>query len=271
MVDFLTLSPIALNFGPFHVRWYGIFIASAVLIAVYLSMKEAQRQKLNKDYLYDLILWAIPISIISARCYYVIFQWSYYAQHPSEIIAIWDGGIAIYGALIGGGIFMYWFCKNHGLNIWQIFDIAAPTVIMAQGIGRWGNFMNQEAFGANTSLTFLEHLHLPNFIIQQMFIDGFYCQPTFLYESIWDLSGFALLMIMRHSDKLFKRGEIFLAYVMWYSFGRFFTEGMRTDSLMFGPLRISQILSIFLFFGAMGLMIYRRHKINNLVWYDYQN
>ena len=174
-------------------------------------------------------------------------------------------------ALILGGIFMYWFCKNHGLNIWQIFDIAAPTVIMAQGIGRWGNFMNQEAFGAHTSLTFLEHLHLPNFIIQQMFIDGFYCQPTFLYESIWDLSGFALLMIMRHSDKLFKRGEIFLAYVMWYSFGRFFTEGMRTDSLMFGPLRISQILSIFLFFGAMGLMIYRRHKINNLVWYDYQN
>ena len=98
-----------------------------------------------------------------------------------------------------------------------------------------------------------------------------YVHPTFLYESIWDLSGFALLMIMRHSDKLFKRGEIFLAYVMWYSFGRFFTEGMRTDSLMFGPLRISQILSIFLFFGAMGLMIYRRHKINNLVWYDYQN
>ncbi|ANZ58459.1 prolipoprotein diacylglyceryl transferase [Fructilactobacillus lindneri] len=268
MFSILAMNPVAINFGPFHVRWYGIIIASAVLIAVWLSMREAKRQGLNEDVLYNMILWAIPIAIISARIYYVIFQWKYYAQHLGEIIAIWDGGIAIYGALLGAGVFIYFYCKHHNLSIWQIFDIAAPTVIMAQGIGRWGNFMNQEAFGAVTSLSFLQQLHLPRFIIQQMLIDGLYRQPTFLYESIWDLTGFALLMIMRHSDKLFKRGEIFLAYVMWYSFGRFFTEGMRTDSLMLGTFRISQILSIILFFGALFVLLYRRKNDKKLVWYN---
>ncbi|KRN40617.1 prolipoprotein diacylglyceryl transferase [Fructilactobacillus fructivorans] len=263
----LALNPVAIHLGPIVVHWYGIFIAAAVLIAVYLSMKEAKRQHLNEDILYDMILWAIPIAIISARIYYVIFQWGYYQHHLDEIVQIWDGGIAIYGALIGAGLFIWWFCFKHHLSVWQILDIAAPTVIMAQGIGRWGNFMNQEAFGAVTSLHFLQHLHLPSLIINQMFISGAYRQPTFLYESLWDLSGFAFLMIMRHAPQFFKRGEIFLSYVMWYSFGRFFTEGMRTDSLMlFGGVRVSQLLSIVLFVVALIVLIYRR-KNDQLVWY----
>ncbi|EKK20534.1 Prolipoprotein diacylglyceryl transferase [Fructilactobacillus florum 8D] len=267
MVINSILNPIAIKIGALQIRWYGIFIATAVLLAVWLSLREARRQKLNEDLLYDLILWSIPLAIISARIYYVVFQWSYYQHHLGEIVAIWDGGIAIYGALLGGGIFIFYFCRRHQLSIWQIFDIAAPTVIMAQGIGRWGNFMNQEAYGAITSRNFLQRLQLPSWLIQQMEISGFYRQPTFLYESMWDLTGFVLLMVMRHSNQLFKRGEVFLAYVMWYSFGRFFVEGMRTDSLMWGSLRVSQGLSVLLFIGALALICWRRRQQPTLNWY----
>ncbi|USS84958.1 prolipoprotein diacylglyceryl transferase [Fructilactobacillus myrtifloralis] len=266
-----ALNPIALQFGPLTVRWYGLIIASAVLIAVGLAMREVRRQGLNEDVVYNLILGAIPVAIVSARLYYVVFRWDYYAKHPGEIIAIWDGGIAIYGALLGAGLFIWWFCRRHGLSLWQVFDIAAPTVIMAQGIGRWGNFMNQEAYGAVTTHHFLAQLHLPTWMMQQMLIGGAYRQPTFLYESVWDLVGFALLMTMRHAPRCFKRGELFLTYVMWYSYGRFFTEGMRTDSLMLGPWRISQVLSVLLCVGAMLTIIYRRRHDANLPWYDVVN
>ena len=138
---------------------------------------------------------------------------------------------------------------------------------MAQGIGRWGNFVNQEAHGAATSLAFLQNtLHLPHFIVQQMCINGTYYQPTFLYESVWDIAGFILLMVLRHRKQLFKRGEVFLTYVMWYSFGRFFIEGMRTDSLMLGPLRVSQWLSFIFFFSALAIWIVRRRKADQ-PWY----
>ncbi|USS87802.1 prolipoprotein diacylglyceryl transferase [Fructilactobacillus hinvesii] len=271
MFAIAALNPIAISFGPFNVRWYGIIIATAVLLAVWLAMREVHRQGLNEDLVYNLILGAIPIAIVSARLYYVVFRWNYYASHPGEIIAIWDGGIAIYGALLGAGLFIWWFCRRHQMSLWQVFDIAAPTVVMAQGIGRWGNFMNQEAYGAITSHSFLAHLHLPAVIMQQMLIDGAYRQPTFLYESLWDLLGFVLLLTMRHSNHLFKRGEIFLTYVMWYAYGRFFTEGMRTDSLMLGPLRVSQVLSVVLCVGALVVLIYRRRADQNLQWYDVEN
>ncbi|MCZ3393674.1 prolipoprotein diacylglyceryl transferase, partial [Enterococcus faecium] len=140
-------------------------------------------------------------------------------------------------------------------------DIIAPVLIMAQGIGRWGNFMNQEAFGRITSLTFLQSLHLPHFIIQQMLIDGAYRQPTFLYESLWDILGFIVLMSLRHKKHLFKQGEVFLSYVIWYAFGRFFVEGMRTDSLMLLGIRVSQWLSVILFIGAIGILVFRRKSM----------
>jgi phosphatidylglycerol:prolipoprotein diacylglycerol transferase len=147
-----------------------------------------------------------------------------------------------------------------------MLDIIAPTVIMAQAMGRWGNFFNQEAFGKVTTLAALKAQHLPAFIINQMYIGGHYRVPTFLYESLWDLAGFLLLVSLRHRPHLFKQGEIFLTYVMWYAFGRFFIEGMRTDSLMLGPLRISQVLSAVLFIGALTVWIARRHS-KQLPWY----
>lgn len=264
----IALNPIAFNLGPVAVHWYGIFIASAVLIAVFLSVKEGRKRGIDPDNIYDMILWALPVAIICARIYYVVFQWPYYSQHLNEIIKIWDGGIAIYGALIGAAVVVYLYCRSKLISVWAMLDVIAPTVIMGQGIGRWGNFMNQEAFGNITSLAFLKSLHLPSFIINQMYIQGFYRQPTFLYESLWDLLGFVLLMNLRHINKFFKRGEVVLSYIIWYSFGRFFVEGMRTDSLMlFGGIRVSQMLSIVLFVGAIALMIYRRKKEADLPYY----
>lgn len=262
-----VIDKIAFNIGPIMVHWYGIIIATGVLLAVILSIREGNRRGLDEDYIYDFLLWAMPISIICARIYYVVFQWPYYSAHPEMIYRIWDGGIAIYGGLIGAAIVLIIFCNKNRLSAWEFLDIVAPTVIMAQGIGRWGNFINQEAHGVATSLNFLQDtLHLPHFIVQQMCINGVYYQPTFLYESVWDIAGFILLLALRHRKELFKRGEIFLTYVMWYSFGRFFIEGMRTDSLMLGPLRVSQWLSFIFFFSALTIWIIRRKK-QNQPWY----
>ena len=205
------------------------------------------------------MLWAIPISIISARFYYVIFKWGYYSQNPGEIIAIWEGGIAIHGALIGGTITAVVFAKKRGISFWKLADIAAPSIILGQAIGRWGNFMNQEAYGTEVTRSFLEKLNLPEFIINQMYIDGSYNHPTFLYESLWNLAGVVLLLILRKMN--IKRGELFLFYVIWYSIGRFFVEGLRTDSLMLtDSLRIAQIISLVLIGISILLIWFRRSK-----------
>lgn len=256
-----ALNPIAFNLGGIQVHWYGIIIASAVVLATILAVQEAKRRRIDPDSIYDLILWALPVAIITARMYYVIFEWGYYQNHVDEIVRVWDGGIAIYGSLIGAGIVVYLFCRANWIPVWLMLDIIAPVLIMAQGIGRWGNFMNQEAFGRITSLAFLQSLHLPHFIIQQMLIDGAYRQPTFLYESLWDILGFIVLMSLRHKKHLFKQGEVFLSYVIWYAFGRFFVEGMRTDSLMLLGIRVSQWLSVTLFIGAIGILVFRRKSM----------
>lgn len=261
-----AINPIALKLGPIQIHWYGVIIASAVIMALVLSVREGQRVGIDSDSFYDYILWALPVAIIFARAYYVIFEWGYYSQHPAEIIAVWDGGIAIYGSLIGAFLVMWLFCRSRFISIWTMLDVVAPTVILAQTIGRWGNFMNQEAFGKITSLTFLQGLHLPTFIINQMYINGAYRTPTFLYESCWDLLGFLILFGLRHRHHLFRQGEIFLSYLIWYSAGRFFIEGMRTDSLMIGnTIRVSQVLSVILFVGAIILIIIRRQR--KYPWY----
>lgn len=261
-----ALNPLALQFGPFEVHWYGIIIAIGVILALILSVTEGKRLGIKEDYFYDYLLWAIPIAIICARLYYVVFQWPYYAQHPGEIIAIWDGGIAIYGAIIGGFLTLYFFCRIRHLSMWTMMDVIAPTLIMAQGIGRWGNFMNQEAFGRVTTRAALLAQHIPEWVVNQMYIGGHYRVPTFLYESIWDLTGFVLLIILRHRRHLFRQGEVFLAYVMWYATGRFVIEGMRTDSLMLGTIRISQLLSLVFLIAALVILVVRR-RFSKVDWY----
>ncbi|MCD5201504.1 prolipoprotein diacylglyceryl transferase [Enterococcus casseliflavus] len=241
------------------IYWYAIIIVSGVIIAMWLSTREAVRVGLKPDDVTDFMLIGLPVAIIGARLYYILFDLQYYIDDPSQIFNIRSGGIAIYGALIAGGIWLYFFCQRNFISPWTFLDIAAPSVLLAQGIGRWGNFMNHEAFGAEVSRSFLESLYIPKFIIDNMYIDEAYRQPTFLYESVWNVIGFIVLIFLRKKTGLLKEGEVFLSYLIWYGFGRFFIEGMRTDSLyLFGGIRVSQALSALLFFGAIGLLIWRR-------------
>lgn len=253
------LNPIAFHLGPIAVHWYGIIIGLGALLGLWLAVREGERRGLHKDNFVDLVLFAIPIAILCARAYYVIFQWGYYSEHPDQIIQIWNGGLAIHGGLIGAVLTGIIYAKVKGLSFWKLADIAAPSILLGQAIGRWGNFMNQEAHGEAVSRAFLENLHLPDFIINQMYIDGQYYQPTFLYESLWSFTGVVVLLLLRKAN--LKRGELFLIYVIWYSMGRYYIEGLRTDSLMLtANLRIAQVISIVLILSAAALIAYRRFK-----------
>lgn len=259
-IVFNYIDPVAFNLGPLSVRWYGIIIAVGILLGYFVAQRALVKAGLHKDTLVDIIFYSALFGFIAARIYFVIFQWPYYAENPGEIIKIWHGGIAIHGGLIGGFIAGVIVCKVKNLNPFQIGDIVAPSIILAQGIGRWGNFMNHEAHGEPVSRAFLEQLHLPNFIIENMYINGQYYHPTFLYESIWDVAGFIILVNIRKHLKL---GETFFLYLTWYSIGRFFIEGLRTDSLMLtSNIRVAQLVSILLILISISLIVYRRIKYN---------
>lgn len=250
------LDPVAFQLGPFAVRWYALCIVLGLILAVVLAMREAPQKKILSDDILDFILMAFPLSILGARLYYVIFKFDYYSQHLGEIFAIWNGGLAIYGGLITGAIVLYIFANRKLINAWDFLDIAAPSVMIAQSLGRWGNFFNQEAYGA-----VVENLdYLPAFIKDQMYIDGSYRQPTFLYESIWNVIGFCLIVIFRRRLKCIRRGHITAFYLIWYGFGRMVIEGMRTDSLMFSGLRVSQCLSAILIGLGLFIILYQNRK-----------
>lgn len=252
------IDPVAFSLGPIQVRWYGIIIACGILLGYFIAQAALKQVGLHKDTLIDIIFYSAIVGFIVARIYFVTFQWPYYMNHLSEIPKIWHGGIAIHGGLIGGLISGIIVCKIKNLHPFQIGDIVAPSIILAQGIGRWGNFMNHEAHGGPVSRAFLEHLHLPDFIIRNMYIEGQYYHPTFLYESIWDVIGFVILITLR---KRLKLGETFFGYLIWYSVGRFFVEAMRTDSLMLtSHIRVAQLVSVVLIMISVIFVIYRRVK-----------
>ncbi|MDO5078601.1 prolipoprotein diacylglyceryl transferase [Streptococcus minor] len=250
------IDPIAFQLGPISIRWYALSIVLGLVLAVYLSAKEAPRKKILADDVYDFILYAFPLAIIGARLYYVLFSWEQYKDNPLEIFAVWNGGIAIYGGLLAGFLVLIFFTRHRFINTWDFLDIAAPSVMIAQSIGRWGNFFNQEAYG--NKVANLDYL--PGFIRDQMYIEGSYRQPTFLYESLWNLLGFILILILRRKAKFFKQGEITLFYLVWYGVGRFVIEGMRTDSLMLAGLRVSQWLSLLLVGAGLVFFLFRRKQ-----------
>ncbi|KAB2397787.1 prolipoprotein diacylglyceryl transferase [Bacillus thuringiensis] len=253
------LDPIVIHLGSIAVHWYGVIIGIGAILGFILATREGKKRGIPSDVFYDLIFLALPISIISARIYYVIFEWNYYKENPVEIFAIWHGGIAIHGGIIGAVLTTIWFARKRNLSFWKIADILAPSLLLGQAIGRWGNFMNQEAHGGIVSKSFLESLHLPDFIINQMNINGTYYHPTFLYESVWNITGVIVLLVLRKVD--LKRGEIFLTYLLWYSVGRFFVEGLRTDSLMLtSHIRIAQLVSIGCIICSILVAWYRRKK-----------
>jgi phosphatidylglycerol---prolipoprotein diacylglyceryl transferase len=254
-----TIDRIAIEIGPITVYWYGIIIGIGILIGLMLVMKESSKVGVDPNIFPDLLIWAIPLSILSARIYYVSFEWEYYKGNLLNIVAVWEGGIAIHGALIGAILTTIIYCYKKGVSFWKVADITAPSLILAQAIGRWGNFINQEAHGTEVSRTFLESMFLPDFIIDQMFIDESYYHPTFLYESVWNVIGFVILITIRRKVSKLKQGEVFLSYLIWYSSGRFFIEGMRTDSLMLtDSIRVAQLISLLIIGIAIFLMYYRK-------------
>ena len=203
--------------------------------------------------------YAILFGFIGARIYYVLFNLDYYLSYPIEILKVWNGGLAIHGGIIGAILAIYVYCKKNDWLLLHMLDICAPALIIGQIIGRWGNFFNGEAHGGIVTRSFLESLHLPEFIINGMYIDGNYYHPTFLYELLLNLICFIILMILRRNKKI-KVGFITGIYLMWYSVVRFFVESLRTDSLMLGSLRMAQVISIVLFIIGLVLIIISRKK-----------
>ncbi|MGC1310065.1 MAG: prolipoprotein diacylglyceryl transferase [Phormidesmis sp.] len=254
---FQSPGPEIFSIGPLTVRWYGLLIASAVLIGVSLSQFLAKKRGIDPEKIGDMVIWLVLAAIVCARAYYVAFEWRSYASRPADIFAIWQGGIAIHGAVLGGTLATIVFARLNKLSFWQLSDLLAPSLILGQAIGRWGNFFNSEAFGAPTDMPWKLFIPLAN--RPAGYREFEYFHPTFLYESLWNLGVFALLMGLffwglKRPSRL-RAGTLFLVYMIAYGAGRVWIEGLRTDSLMLGPLRIAQLVSLVgIALGWLGLI-----------------
>ena len=246
-----------LEIGSFKLEWYSALIIVGAMIGISMVLKEAKRYKYPTEYVFNMLFWAIIFGIIGARVYYVLFNLEIYNSFW-EACKIWEGGLAIHGGIIAGILIILLYCKKYKVRSLRMFDFIAPAMILAQAIGRWGNFFNCEAHGPATTLNHLQSLHIPEFIINGMYINGTYYTPTFLYESLWCLLGFIIILIIRRL-KVTKVGQPFAIYLMWYGLGRFVIESMRTDSLMLGGFKMAQIVSVIMIFvGLIIIMITSR-------------
>lgn len=235
-------NPIAFEIFGFKVMWYGVLIGIGIILAFLLAYINAKGKGLNFDVLIDIFLISFPCAIIGARAYYVIFEWNSYKNNLFNIFNIREGGLAIHGGLIGAFLSAFIYTRVKKIKFLAYADLVAPSIILAQGIGRWGNFMNSEAHGDVVSYEFISKF--PKFIQNGMNINGQFYNPTFLYESIWDIFVCFLLVIILYKVKKGYEGIVISSYMILYSVGRFFIEGLRTDSLMFFGLRIAQIISL---------------------------
>lgn len=253
------MNRVAFNIFGFNVYYYSLCILLGVIVAYILITREGKKQGLTKEFTSDLIFYTLIIGILGARVYYCVFNLDYYLANPSEILKIYNGGLAIHGGVIAGLIFVYLYTKKKNVSFIKILDIVAPAVIIAQSFGRWGNFFNQEAHGGITTYQNLKNMHIPEFIINGMHIEGKYYYPTFFFESIWCLIGFIILMIARRNKNLRKGFQIGF-YFIWYGIGRFFIEALRTDSLMFFGLKIAQIVSLIGIIIGIIIIVTNRNK-----------
>ena len=259
-----NVDRVAFTIGGKEVYWYGIIIAVGFLIAVMCGLYLAKKYGMKKDTIVDIVIIAAPVAIICARLYYVAFNWDFYSENPGEIIRIWNGGLAIYGAVIAAIIISAIYCKIKKENFGLFCDIGSIGLLIGQSIGRWGNFVNQEAFGVNTDLPWGMTGSSIKRELLEMMIDGadvdatLPVHPTFLYESLWNfvfLVVFLLLFKKRKFD-----GQIFAGYLISYGVGRFFIEGLRTDSLYMGGFRISQIVAAVCVIVGVTLMVINLRK-----------
>ncbi len=272
-IEIEHLSRVAFHIFGQEVYWYGIIIGIGVLLALALALHEAKRTGQNPENYVDVALFGIIFAVIGARMYYVIFSWELYADNPLKIFALREGGLAIYGGIIAGIITVIVYTKKKGLNFWLVADTAAPSLLLGQIIGRWGNFFNREAFGGYTDNLFAmrylkEQVHNvnPSVLEHTLTINGTeYIQvhPTFLYESLWNLMILILLLLLKKRKKF--DGQIFGCYILGYACGRVWIEGLRTDQLMIGNFAVSQLLSVMLMIGAVVLLWYLNKKEKRLL------
>lgn len=266
----MSLFPNAKTFleiGPFSIQWYAICIMTGAIIAYCLGQYHFKKLGYHKDILSDYFIGVLLVGIVGARIWYVIFMWNeLYAGNPMEIFMITNGGLAIQGGLIAGIVYSYFYFKKKNIPILVAGDAIMPGVLIAQACGRWGNFINQEAYGSVVDLSFLKSLHLPDFIIKNMYINGNYYHPTFLYESVGCIIGFLLIffIVRRFQDK---QGYQFFSYFIWYGMIRYFIEALRTDSLYVFGLKTAQLTSIaFVVIGIAGI-VYCRLKGQEVMKY----
>ena len=256
---FASPGAIAFQFGPLAIRWYGILIATGVLLGTTLAHREAIRRRQDPDKILNAIVLTVLVALLGARLYYVLFNWDYYGANPGKIFAVWEGGLAIHGGLIAGALATVLYCRKAGLSLPVTMDIMVPGVAIGQAIGRWGNFFNQEAFGVPTELPwrlYIDPAHRPAWLASFE-----YFHPTFLYESLWNFLVFAILWFGLRKRLDGKPGALTLCYLGLYSIGRFFVEGLRIDSLMLSSFRAAQVASVLLVAGsALGLALMLRRK-----------
>lgn len=253
------MDPIAFQINGFEVRWYGILIACGVILAVLLAGYNCKKKNIDFDIILDVFFIAFPTAIIGARAYYVIFEFENYKDNLIDIFNIRKGGLAIHGGLIGASLAIYLFSKIKKVNLIEYLDVAAPSIILAQAIGRWGNFMNSEAHGGEVSYEFISKF--PGFVQKGMYIGGTYYHPTFLYESIWNIMVCIILLIILYKKRKKEDGIVIASYLILYSLGRVFIEGLRTDSLMLGNIRVAQLVSaIGIIIGLSIIFIIKKRK-----------
>ena len=245
-------------FGTIEVRWYGIIMVTGIILAFLYAYYRSKHEGISFDDLLDYAIFTVLSGIVGARLYYVITSGQKYTF--GEIFAIWNGGIAIYGAIIGGATALLCVSLYKKIKWQKAFDMVCPGVMIGQIVGRWGNFFNGEAYGespAADSLLYFMRMELRH----EDWMNSYVCQPTFLYESLWNLVGFLIINALYKKKKY--DGQVFLMYITWYGFGRMFIEGLRTDSLMVGSFRISQVVAFLCFTVGFALLVYLGVRASN--------
>lgn len=248
-----TFLEISFGSVDLHIQWYSILILSGAILAYTISVRAAKKLGYDKEVLEDFFFTMLPLAIIGARIYYCIFEWQIFMDDPIRVFYIWEGGLAIHGGIIVGILYAFFYFRYKGINLLRVGDCIMPNVLIAQVIGRWGNFINQEAYGQIVSEDYFTHF--PHFIKEQMYIGGNYRQPMFLYEGIGNLIGFIVIKTVFKKYGYKKRGDMIYAYITWYGIVRFFVECFRSDALLFLGLKVAQLISIlFILIGVLGLI-----------------
>lgn len=247
-----TINRAAINIGNFSIYWYGLLITFGMFLAILYGIRESRKSGIDSDDFFNMLIIAIPVSIICARAYYVIFSWDMYKNNISEIFDIRGGGLAIYGGVIGAALTVIIYCHTKKLNLGAVLDMLAVGLLIGQAIGRWGNFVNGEAFGAVTSLPWGMTVQTDGTVIAES------VHPTFFYESVWNFIGIGVLLLYKRRRKF--SGELFCAYMIWYGAGRTMIEGLRADSLYLGSIRVSQLLAAMTVIIGIVLIICIRKK-----------